>query len=547
MKVVIVKSVANIRTIAIFFGLFAVVLFVLSGCSYQGSLGEVSCDTENPCPQGAECVSGYCIDVGEELDSGSGEELDVETAPDSGDAEDPDVGDGETDDVGDDTGDGDPDVGECTHSDDCESHQICDDGLCICNETRTAGEVCGDASAECGIVTDACGESVDCPQCSGDQLCSDNHQCVDCREQSDCDQGELCSANTCIPDVQCQNDGECGDDQACEGGSCVCSESRTDTEVCSQAGAQCGTVLDICNETVTCADCTGGEVCLGIQCVECTSNSDCTGECSICNGDNECVDSNNACGDCESCSGGSCSSDCTDEQTCLNMTCVECTGDDDCIDGACSSDNECVECTADTHCSGCEVCSGEVCVDEDAQCTGCESCSESICVDDDSRCSDGQVCSQTMCEECFSDGDCPGSEVCVDNACEECPDCDSCANDNQCDGCESCVGGTCADDHNNCTGDGALYCSDSDCVECSADSHCSYLSGWYDDGDEYSCCATGSFGGRYSCTCQDRKYRSYRCDDEECKYDVTGEDTVRIRWSCGYCGIGGSCSSGTCD
>jgi hypothetical protein len=63
----------------------------------------------------------------------------------------------------------------------------------------------------------------------------------------------------------------CTNPDICVNGRCVCTETRTDEEVCIDEEAGCGNVQDICGDIVDCDEATGGCVdpysCSGNSCV----------------------------------------------------------------------------------------------------------------------------------------------------------------------------------------------------------------------------------------------------------------------------------------
>ncbi len=170
----------------------------------------------------------------------------------------------------------------------CGSNELCEGGACVCNESRTDADVCAAQGAECGTVDDVCGDPVNCPTCGTDQVCDESdNTCVECVSDSDCSSDKVCGDGTC---VQCVSDYHCGGTgQVCDGNTCVCNESRTDAEVCSDQGAECGTVDDVCGDPITCPSCSAGESCNGNTCVECSSDNDCASNERCTNGTCECV------------------------------------------------------------------------------------------------------------------------------------------------------------------------------------------------------------------------------------------------------------------
>jgi hypothetical protein len=199
----------------------------------------------------------------------------------------------------------------------CDENEICDEGTCVCFESRSDEEVCSDAGAQCGATLNVCGHLVACGDCPGDFVCQDNV--------------------------------------------CVC-EDPPEGQVCSDAGAECGVVVGPCGTPDNCGDCDSNEVCSSNVCV---CEPDCAGQ--SC-GDDGCGGSCGTCVSGQTCFGGSC---CT--PNCSGMecgsdgcggSCGECSSTFTCSSGSCVCAQQCCingsnhECPGTAQCA----CSGEFCV-----------------------------------------------------------------------------------------------------------------------------------------------------------------------------------------
>ncbi len=163
------------------------------------------------------------------------------------------------------------DDGNCIDDDDqCTDPDICEGATCTCDEPRSDEEVCDDEGAECGTVTDVCGNAVDCGDiCFNDGTCSDGGDPIECTTGETC----FCSSDECCfscPDGNC--DFDCGSGSTCEvscaGGNCGfdcgggstcdftcsggnCSENCGGQSTCSQT---CSSGCDVlCGSTSTCS------------------------------------------------------------------------------------------------------------------------------------------------------------------------------------------------------------------------------------------------------------------------------------------------------
>ena len=434
-------------------------------------------------------------------------------------------------------------------------------------------DICGDYSSGCvcdgAFVWNSdsnscdfyCSSDYDCPG----QVCrTSNGDCVDCVYDSDCGSGQSCTNNKCETVDLCENV-SCTGGQTCNAstGACECpsgqvlSDGRCEQANCANGGSSCST--GVC-------DMNSG------QCVECTSDSHCSGN-------KECI--NNTCQVIDTCKNVTC----TGGKTCVDGTCAcpagkidnngVCEGPD-CSNGGvtcsgstpqCSSSGQCVECTSDSHCSGGQQCSGNVCKCPSSkpylsgstcvECTSDSNCSDGkkclsnfcqsvdacegvsctggkTCVNGDCICPSGQIDNKGICEmpDCSNGGvTCTGGKTCQNKVCS-CPsgqidnngtcEAPNCANGGvTCTGGKTCQNKVCVcpsdqvDNNGTCEApncaNGGIICSGStpvcaengQCVECAQDSHC----------DSGEVCLNSSCVVDRDCQVGDIFYRDGVCSD----------------------------------
>ncbi|HTV22381.1 MAG TPA: hypothetical protein VMG12_27020, partial [Polyangiaceae bacterium] len=146
-------------------------------------------------------------------------------------------------------------------------------------------ESCVEAGAECGLVGNGCGGTIDCGGCGGGQLCG-----VD--EPQKCGAAPVCEplaaadacagkcgfvSNGCGVDVaggviDCKLDFPCPAGETCGGGG-VANQCGSGGAVCTPidertacAGKECGIASDGCGDRYECGSCSGDEVCQANQC-----------------------------------------------------------------------------------------------------------------------------------------------------------------------------------------------------------------------------------------------------------------------------------------
>ena len=403
------------------------------------------------------------------------------------------------------------------------------------------------ASALCVATTPACTTNANCPPeypvcelflplnanhcfgCSWDGDCSqfpsypycsyaNNYSCVECLNSTNCTNPAypVCNQSTnCIP---CSNDTDCQllpDTPYCDvssGG--VCRACVTNDNCMDVSDSRCDPVAHTCQPCQGDGDCSqisGFPRCVNKQCVECTSNADCTDY-----SNSQC--SSNTCIPCAT------SSDCT-----------QITDYPYCIPSP--STNACSQCNASSECpylytsGNCSIYSGHyICRHPSNNCTIASDCSGVTypicdlteqrcrrCINDTECSNSGEpycypLTGASTCRQCRDGSDCAYGSVC--NSAGACvafncanasscvsidptlPECDSndkcimCSNDTQCQGfynrsygCNTATGACfdaatpCATD-NDCPNSFLAKCSPSDmCEPCDSDTNCNHITG----------------------------------------------------------------------
>lgn len=166
----------------------------------------------------------------------------------------------------------------------CEACDPCCDGFCcdrsgsICN--LTTGSCCIPASDaetcanKCGAVTNNCGQTVDCGQCSNPTPVCAANVCVACSGQNPCPGGQVCCGGSCFAGVCCQEadcapggnscvDRQClcsgesacgGSTPDCCGTPGACTNTDTDTSNCGACGTTCSGATPNCVNGTCVAD-----------------------------------------------------------------------------------------------------------------------------------------------------------------------------------------------------------------------------------------------------------------------------------------------------
>jgi formylglycine-generating enzyme required for sulfatase activity len=297
--------------------------------------------------------------------------------------------------------------GKCNGIETCDSCPA-DCGDCCGNQACDYEETCDTCPADCG--GPCCGQG-GCQTEFGEDKCS-------CPE--DC--GDPCADQECGDDGCGGSCGDCaflyGEQYVCDGGDCVCMSAC--------GGKECGP--DGCDGT--CGSCQAPTVCANGICIgcgdgecgagehKCNCPEDCSGGCSGCCAGTECKTENTLtfCG-----SGGEACDECTGGEQCVGGNCL-CVVEDHMgcsggklywYDSCDAKGSEVGDCDDGNPCTT-DGCSGSQCTHSNVQnntsCGGEKSCQSGVCK---YHCGDG-VCASTppgteTCETCEGDcGPCPG-------------------------------------------------------------------------------------------------------------------------------------------
>ncbi len=456
---------------------------------------------------------------------------------------------------------------ECLSASDCQAADVCSDVACVANSCQYSNVAAGSNDAgECPNVCDGSGECVEClsnSECAANgEVCDTiNNVCVACNSVADCGAADTCHVMTCSANECVQVPEQEG--ETCTGGVCsdvqTCVECVDDTQCASglfcgamntcvacESNAQCDDGIsctsDVCNEAGVCSNivntagtqCIDGAgeagVCLGDDCVECGSDSDCS------NGE-LCNLSNNTCQECLSdvnCEDGNeCTEDVCNGGTCSNLPT---TGDTCSGSGVCNSAAQCVGCLTAADCGSGDSCEAVSCVNSVCETNNIPVGGSDIRCDTSTPLCDGSG----ICVECNVGSDC-ASGLCVENACVECvaaSDCGENPNDcfrNECQlntciavhegagaQCDFAQGEICAND------------SDSTCVECLEDAHCL-------NAEQPLCSPSNTC---VACLTDSQCNDANACTTDLCSNNVCVNDATAIGSDCS----GGVCNgAGTCE
>jgi len=430
--------------------------------------------------------------------------------------------------------------GQCIPQPLCTSSIQCDDGRfcngierCLSGRCEAGGAVSCPAPAPCWVsfCSEAAGgcdrqqfpDGTPCPggtclngtcnlpQCVRDADCNDSNRCNGVERclagtcapglPLTCNDNNVCSLDTCFPDVGCFSeflpDGtSCGGGNVCLGGVCnfgctndsQCSDGRAcnGREICLGGACAPGPQpscndIDPCTQDI-CAEpngsclhpaapdntpCGPGLVCLAGVCSgppRCTNNADCS-DGSACNGQEFCVSGQcvpgipQFCEDTNPCTGEVCNEPfgtCT-FPTLPNGTPCDAAGRV-CLAGICGAPPTCTtqqDCNDGLACNGTEFCVNGTCLPAPpVVCNDNNPCTQSQCAEPFGVCTNPPVPDGTLCD---SDGRVCKAGVCGSPLCTTNSDCDDGL---QCNGAERCVGGACIPgpsmlcvDGNRCTSD----------------------------------------------------------------------------------------------
>ncbi len=255
---------------------------------------------------------------------------------------------------------------------------------------------CDDAGAECGMIADGCGETLDCGDCPEGTACGAGGEpniCGGGCEPLSCDDhGADCGtvSDGCGGTIDC---GDCPDGMDCGGGGspnlCGCTPMT-----CDDHGAECGTVDDGCGETIDCGDCPEGTTCGGGG-----VPNICGGDCQPLTCDDHGVECGTVddgcggtldCGDCPEplfCGGGGEANICG----CSPLSCDDHGAECGLVSNGCGDILDCGPCPDGMECDELQ-CVPTACLPVGATCTDGDQCCSEICAvmeGDEGECIDG--------------------------------------------------------------------------------------------------------------------------------------------------------------
>ncbi len=239
---------------------------------------------------------------------------------------------------------------ECEMDAECGDGQVCNTAVTDCGATRCRN-VCEAATctehAECGALFCIEGACAEAPSCTGavcpmGLVCNDQMMCeapTTCADDSECTSPRICAAGICQSPVTCADNSACFGGLVCQNG--TCDDPCTMDEQCGDATTNtCETSTGLCRQR--CFDdstCGFGFICESLVCLP----ADCSVD-SECGNMQECLGKDMGQGRCTDVTSCMMDSECPDNFTCNNMTCVElpaCRGDRDCAPGDYCEDRHC--------------------------------------------------------------------------------------------------------------------------------------------------------------------------------------------------------------
>jgi hypothetical protein len=126
---------------------------------------------------------------------------------------------------------------------------------------------CAAVEAECGVVSDGCGKSIDCGRCAGGEVCGPDRRCgpKPCQPKTCKELGHRCgnASDGCGGEIDC---GQCSAPDVCIEGLynfCLCQAFT-----CAAMHAQCGELEDGCGGEIDCGECGPKHECEDNRCVK---------------------------------------------------------------------------------------------------------------------------------------------------------------------------------------------------------------------------------------------------------------------------------------
>ena len=214
-------------------------------------------------------------------------------------------------------------------------------------------------SKNCGVISDGCGQTLDCGVCSGNKTCGGGglaNVCGvgTCSPSSCAAQGKDCGL---VPDG-CSwllNCGSCAAPASCGGAGKdnVCGCTADPAKAC--AGKDCGEVVDACSSTVSCGTCAAPATCGGAGTANkcgCTKTT-CAAQNKNCGAIPDGCGGTLQCGTCATgvCGGGSAPNVCG-VASCSPTTCATLAADCGTVSDGCSLLLDCGQCSGSDSCGG---------------------------------------------------------------------------------------------------------------------------------------------------------------------------------------------------
>jgi len=507
---------------------------------------------------------------------------------------------------------------DCAAEDDdnlCNGKLICVNGYCVVDpssvvQCQESENPCVDIS--CNANTGQCeeDEAEDGTECDDEDSCTENDVCLEGEcvgEEVTCDDGNLCTADSCVPEIGCQNnpvEDECDDKNKCTWPDNCIDGVCIGEEIDCEDGNPC--TDNYCLPAIGCVSdemqgpCEDGDSCTtNDQCVE----SVCKGEPLVCEDDGNfctndycdpdegCVhefndlpcDDGNPCTTNDHCMAGECIPgetmfECDDGNPCTTDSC-------DLISGACLHSANSQPCDDGDPCSENDQCANSICIpgpekdcDDGKECTEDSCNSQGACTntpiagpcEDGNLCTSGDTCIGGVCQpgmgvKCNDNNDCTDDACVPETGCVHTPNSNQCSDGDACTTGDKCVDGTCTpesdvdcDDDNICTDDScdpgggcanvpnSLPCDDGD--ECTQGDHCTAafcLSGEKILCDDENLCTDDYCQPDAGCTYDPN---TDPCEDEDpCTFDDMCKGGACVPGDSTDCNDDNPCTKDVCD
>ncbi len=340
---------------------------------------------------------------------------------------------------------------QCNTNLDCAglASGVCNTATHVCTAGCTSDSNCSGTTPVCNTATMQCVQCINNTQCADPTpLCdttANRDQCVQCLSDANCPtSAPVCTGGSCFA---CDGDRGSGTTHACKSAAApACVKTGADTGKCVQCttadAVLCTGGTPACNDT-------------SHTCVQCASNTQCSGRAPICNAAGTCIacsddfgagtpaacfqntkpaclktgSSSGACAQCDATNGTQCTGQtpvCDLASDAKIDTCVQCNTDAECTGpmGKCNTvQHVCtIGCTTDANCSG----ATPACKLPDGFCVECTMTNTTHCK------APTPVCDvpATVCVQCTKGSDCPADKPVCDAQTKTCTA--TCTDDNQC-------------------------------------------------------------------------------------------------------------------